>query len=169
MPPRTAKQAIRRWFKEHPKTFCPVVGQAVCKHGGCDNAQLRADARCNIGLKTAMYERAHALPEDGRPWLADVRLSADRRRYVLNFPFDRMFLQDFKSVIPPSDRSYDAATREWSVDRRHWAMLNTLFTNFADWDAELSRLRRAQASERPLTQPETGRKVLPAAPTTASR
>ena len=57
---RTAKSAIRKWFNEHPKTFCPVVGQCVCKHGGCDRADLRADARCNIALKTLMYERAVA-------------------------------------------------------------------------------------------------------------
>ena len=144
---KTAKQAIRRWFKEHPKTFCPVVGQGVCRHGGCDNAELRADARCNIDLKTRMYEHAHALPDDGRPWLADVRMTADRRRYVLNFPFDRLFLQDFKSVIPVTDRMYEAATREWSVDRRHWGILNSLFSNFADWDAELSRQRRLDRSK----------------------
>ena len=143
--PQTAKQAIRKWFKEHPKTFCPVVGQGVCRHNGCENAQLRADARCNIALKTRMAEHAHNLPDDGRPWLADVRMTADRRRYVLNFPFDRMFLQDFKSVIPPTDRTYDGATREWTVDRRHYGMLNTLFSNFADWDLELRRLDRAKA------------------------
>ena len=140
---RTAKSAIRKWFKEHPKTFCPVVGQAVCKHGGCDRADLRADARCNIALKTLMYERA-AASDDARPWLADLRETADRRRYVLHFPFDRLTLQDFKSVIPDSDRSYDASTREWTVDKRHYGMLNALFSNFAEWDLELGRQRRAR-------------------------
>ena len=142
---RTAKSAIRKWFKEHPKTFCPVVGQGVCKHGGCDRADLRADARCNIALKTLMYERA-AAANDERPWLADVRESADRRRYVLNFPFDRLTLQDFKSVIPAPDRTWDAANREWSVDKRHYGILNALFANFAEWDLELGRQRRARSS-----------------------
>jgi hypothetical protein len=140
----TAKQAIRKWFKEHPKTFCPVVGQGVCKHNGCDRADLRADARCNIALKMTMAERAAKLVDD-RPWLADMRESVDRRRYVLNFPFDRLLLQDFKSVIPATDRTYDAATREWSVDKRHYGMLNALFSNFADWDLELGKQRRARS------------------------
>lgn len=144
MAPRTARQAIKKWFKDHPKTFCPVVGQTVCKHGGCDNATLRADARCNIDLKMRMLERAQRL-DDSRPWLADVRRSPDGRRYVLNFPFDRLTLQDFKSIIPPSDRSYDAGTREWTVDRRHWGVLNAIFSNFADWDLELGRQRRSQS------------------------
>ena len=142
---RTAKQAIRKWFKEHPKTYCPVLGQGVCKHGGCDRADLRADPRCNIALKTTMYERAVKLDDD-RPWLADVRESADRRRYVLNFPFDRLTLQDLKSVIPETDRSYDGATREWSVDKRHYGILNAMFSNFADWDLELGRQRRARSA-----------------------
>jgi len=135
---RTAKSAIRKWFKEHPKTFCPVVGQAVCKHGGWDRADLRADQRCNIELKTRMAERAR-LAADPRPWLADLRLSPDRRRYVLNFPFDRPTLADFRSVIPDADRSYDATNREWSVERRHWGALNALFSNFAEWDLEIGR------------------------------
>lgn len=142
---RTAKSAIRKWFKEHPRTFCPVVGQGVCRHNGCDRADLKADARCNLPLKVVMAERAAALVDD-RPWLADVRESADRLRYVLNFPFDRLFLSDFKSVIPDADRSYDAATREWSVDKRHYAMLTTLFSNFGDWDLELGRQRRARSA-----------------------
>jgi hypothetical protein len=145
----TAKQAIRRWFKSHPKTFCPVVGQAVCRHGGCDNAQLRADARCNIDVKSRMFEQAQVLPDDDRPWLADVRLTADSRRYVLNFPFDRLALQDFRSIIPETDRSYDAANREWTVDRRHWGLLNAIFANFADWDLELGKIRRAAAIPSP--------------------
>jgi hypothetical protein len=145
---RTAKQAIRAWYKQHPKTYCPVVGQSVCRHLGCDNAQLRADPRCNIELKTAMAERAGAA-NDPRPWLADLRLSPDHRRYVLNFPYDRLTLQDFKSVIPEADRAYDATTREWSVDRRHWGALNALFSNFADWDLELGRRRRADARRDP--------------------
>jgi hypothetical protein len=142
---RTARSAIRNWFKEHPKTFCPVVGQAVCKHGGCDRADLRADARCNIALKTRMYERA-AAAGDERPWLADLRESPDRRRYLLNFPFDPLTLQDFKSVIPAADRTYDAATREWAVDKRHYGILNAIFANFAEWDLELGRQRRARSA-----------------------
>lgn len=142
---RTARAAIRSWFKEHPKTFCPVVGQGVCRHGGCDNAALRGDARCNIALKSGMAERA-AAQNDARPWLADVRQSADGRRFILNFPFDRLTLQDFKAIIPASDRDYNAETREWAVDRRHWGLLNALFSNFADWDAELSRQRRARSA-----------------------
>ena len=102
----TAKQAIQAWYKQHPKTHCPVVGESICRHGGCDNARLRADHRCNIELKTGMAERARAAA-DPRPWLADLRLSADNRRYVLNFPFDRLTIADFKSVIPDADRAYD--------------------------------------------------------------
>jgi hypothetical protein len=141
---RTAKQAIRAWYKQHPKTHCPVVGQPVCRSGGCDNAQLRADPRCNIELKSRMAERARAAAAaDPRPWLADLRLSADGRRYRLNFAFDRLTLQDFKGVIPEADRAYDPEGREWSVERRHWAALNALFSNFAEWDLELGRRRRA--------------------------
>ena len=75
---------------------------------------------------------------------ADLRLSADRRRYVLNFPFDRLTLADFKSVIPEADRAYDATNREWSVERRHWGALNALFANFAAWDLEIGRRRAAE-------------------------
>ena len=78
-----------------------------------------------------MYELA-AASADERPWLADMRESADRRRYVLNFAFDRLTLQDFKSVIPASDRTYDATNREWSVDKRHYNLLNAIFSNFAN-------------------------------------
>jgi hypothetical protein len=142
---RTAKGAIRAWYKQHPKTYCPVVGQGICRHGGCDNPQLRADHRCNIALKSEMAERARAASAaDPRPWLADLRLSADRRRYVLNFPFDRLTLADFKSVIPEADRAYDATNREWSVERRHWGALNALFANFAAWDLEIGRRRAAE-------------------------
>lgn len=136
----TAKQAIQAWYKQHPKTHCPVVGESICRHGGCDNARLRADHRCNIDLKTGMAERARAAA-DPRPWLADLRLSADNRRYVLNFPFDRLTIADLKSVIPDADRAYDAASREWSVERRHWGALNALFSNFAEWDLEIGRRR----------------------------
>ena len=132
---RTAKAAIKAWYKTHPKTFCPVVGEAICRAGGCDNAKLRADAQCNIERKTRWFARGQAT-NDGRPWLADLRLSADKRRYVINFPFDRLTLQDFKSVIPESDRRYDEATREWSVERRHWSALNAMFSNFAEWDLD---------------------------------
>ena len=137
---RTAKTAIRKWFKEHPKTFCPVVGQAVCRHNGCDNPKLRADERCNIDLKMRMAERAREANDD-RPWLADVRTTPDRRRYILNFPYDKLTLQDFRSVIPEADRSYDAATREWSVERRHWGILNAFFSNFADWELDRRNVR----------------------------
>jgi hypothetical protein len=137
---RTAKQAINAWYKQHPKTYCPVVGESICRHGGCDNARLRADHACNIELKTSMAERASAAA-DPRPWLADLRLSPDNRRYVLNFPFDRLTLQDFKSVIPDADRAYDPTNREWSVERRHWGALNALFSNFAAWDLEVGRRR----------------------------
>ena len=47
--------------------------------------------------------------------------------HVLNFAFDRLTLADFKSVIPEPDRAYDARNREWSVERRHWGVLNALF------------------------------------------
>ena len=101
---------------------------------------MRADARCNIALKTRMWEKAQAA-RDPRPWLADLRLSADRRRYILNFPFDRMLLQDFRSVIPTSDRSYDEERRELSVERRQWSALNALFSNFAEWDLAIGQVR----------------------------
>lgn len=138
----TARQAIKKWFREHPKTFCPVLGQPICRYNGCGNATLRSDPRCNITLKSAMAERARAA-NDARPWLADVRISADGRRYILNFSFDRLTLQDFRNVIPASDRAYDEENYEWNVERRHWGALNSIFANFSEWDLELGRLRRA--------------------------
>ncbi|MBM4418595.1 MAG: hypothetical protein FJ033_09835 [Chloroflexi bacterium] len=137
---RTARQAIKRWFRDHPKTLCPVVEQPVCRHNGCDNQTLRSDVRCNIALKMRMAEAARATDDD-RPWIADLRITPDGRRFLLNFAFDRAFLQDFRSVIPASDRAYDAARREWSVERRHFGALDALFSNFAAWDCAYGRTR----------------------------
>ena len=89
-----------------------------------------------------MAGRAHELKDD-RPWIADMRQSADGRSYFLNFSFDRLLLQDLKSVVPATDRTYDSGTREWRIDRRHWGILNSIFCNFADWDLELGKRRRA--------------------------
>lgn len=146
----SARTAILRWFATNPKTFCPVVGQSVCKRDGCENPQLRADARCNIALKQAMQARAAEL-QDFRPVLFDLRASADGQRFILNFGFDKETIGDLKSAVPPADRGYDASTREWWVHRRHYGLLSAMFVNFSEFHSALAKQRRSPANAKGTT------------------
>ena len=142
---RTERNAIRKWFAQHPKTFCPVVGQMVCKARGCDRPDLRADPRCNIELKDAQLKQRDgalgASRNDGRGWLFDLRESPDGRYYILNFGYDRNLLEDLKAVVPASARRFDPETREWWVLKAHGAVLVSLFANFGAFLAALAQKR----------------------------
>ena len=142
MAPPSARNAILKWFRNHPKTYCPVVGQAVCTHRGCDNARLRADARCNFDLKKTMADRA-AAGADFRPVLFDLRESDDRRRFILNFGFDKATIADLKAMIPSPERGFLPASREWWVDKKHYGLLATMFANFGEFHSVLLARQRA--------------------------
>jgi hypothetical protein len=136
-----ARGAILRWFSSHPKTFCPVVGQAICPHNGCENPRLRSDARCNIGFKQAMHARAKEA-RDFRPIIFDLRETPDRQRFIINFGYDKSTILDLKSAIPAGERGYLPASREWWVLRRHYGLLSAMFANFAEFHQEYTRQRR---------------------------
>ena len=131
--PRSARQAIRAWYATHPKTFCPVVGQAICPGRGCANPAIRNDARCNIDLKQAQAAERPTEPDELdelRGWIYDLRESSDGRQWILNFGYNRALLDDFRQLIPTSARRFDPETREWSVAKEHAMVLRTLFVNF---------------------------------------
>jgi hypothetical protein len=128
--PRTARQAIRAWYATHPKTFCPVIGQAICPAKGCDNPAIRADPRCNIDLKQAQAEKRPAEMDELRGWIYDLRESSDGRHWIVNFGYNRALLDDFRQLIPASGRRFDPETREWWVAKVHAPVLRTLFSNF---------------------------------------
>ena len=136
---RGERDAIRKWYAQHPKTYCPVIGQMVCKQGGCERADLRADPRCNVELKDAQAKQRASAPDDGRGWLFDLRESPDRRYYILNFGYNRGLLDDFKAIVPASGRRFDPETREWWVLKAHGASLVSLFANFGAFLAALAR------------------------------
>lgn len=131
--PRNARQAIKAWYATHPKTFCPVVGQCLCPLKGCENPAIREDPRCNLDLK---QEQAAARPAETaeldtlRGWIYDLRESKDGRRWILNFGYNRALLDDFRQLIPPSARRFDAETREWWVAKEYDAALRALFANY---------------------------------------
>ena len=135
----TERNAIRKWFAQHPKTYCPVIGQAVCKSAGCERADLRADPRCNIELKQAQAQQRATMPDDGRGWLFDLRMSPDGRYYILNFGYNRTLLDDLKAIIPANARRFDEETREWWVLKSHGAALVGLFANFGAFLAAITR------------------------------
>ena len=128
--PRTARQAIRSWYATHPKTFCPVVGQCICPARGCENPAIRNDPRCNIELKMAQAAERPAENDDLRGWIYDLRESSDRRRWILNFGYDRALLDDYRQMVPASARQFDPETREWAVAKEYASVLRTLFRNF---------------------------------------
>lgn len=128
--PRSARQAIRSWYATHPKTYCPVIGQGICPHRGCDNPALRSDPRCNIDLKLAQAAERPAEPDELQGWIYDLRETPDGRRWILNFGYHRALLDDFRQMIPASARRFDPETREWSVAKEYSAVLRSLFLNF---------------------------------------
>lgn len=127
---RTARQAIREWYATHPKTFCPVVEQAICPARGCENPRLRADARCNLDLKQAQAALKPPADDGLHGWLYDLRESSDGRQWIINFGYNRALLDDFRQLIPARARRFDPETREWVVAKEQAAALRTLFANF---------------------------------------
>src|SRR6266702_4635982 len=128
--PRTARQAIKAWYATHPKTFCPVVGQCICPAKGCENPAIRNDPRCNIELKQAQAAERPAEMDELRGWIYDLRESPDHRRWIVNFGYNRVLLDDFRQMIPASARRFDPETREWWVAKEYEGALRTLFVNF---------------------------------------
>lgn len=128
--PFTARQHIRAWYSTHPKTFCPVVGQAICPFRGCDNPAIRSDERCNIELKTAQANERPAEMDELRGWIYDLRDSPDGRRWIVNFGYNRALLDDLRQMIPASARRFDPETREWWIAKEYASVLRTLFANF---------------------------------------
>jgi len=150
--PRTARQAIKAWYATHPKTFCPVVEQAICPLKGCENPTMRNDPRCNIDLK---QEQAAARPAETaeldtlRGWIYDLRSSTDGRRWIINFGYNRALLDDFRDLIPASARRFDPETREWSVAKEYDAVLRTLFVNYDRFVSARYRWLKAKRESTP--------------------
>jgi hypothetical protein len=128
--PRTARQNIRAWYATHPKTYCPVVGQAICPFRGCENPAIRDDPRCNIELKMAQAGERPAKMDELQGWIYDLRDSPDGRCWILNFGYNRALLDDFRQMIPASARRFDPETREWWVAKEYASVLRILFANF---------------------------------------
>jgi hypothetical protein len=128
--PRTARQAIRAWYATHPKTFCPVIGQAICPAQGCENPAIRQDPRCDLALKQAQAAERPAEIDEVRGWIYNLRESPDGRHWLLTFGYHKALLDDFRQLIPARGRRWDPERREWAVAREYHQVLRTLFVNF---------------------------------------
>ena len=143
--PRTARQAIRDWYTNHPKTFCPVVGQCICPATGCDNPAIRQDPGCNLELKQAQAALRPTESDELRGWLYDLRESGDRRRWLLNFGYNRVLLDELRQLVPASARRFDPETHEWAVAKEYAAVLRSLFANFDQFASARYRWLKARA------------------------
>lgn len=150
--PRTARQAIKAWYSTHPKTMCPVVGQAICPLRGCENPAIRNDPRCNIDLKQAQAETRPAETgglDELRGWIYDLRDSPDSRRWIVNFGYNRALLDDFRQMIPASGRRFDPETREWWVAKEYDPVLRTLFVNYDRFMSARYQWMKAKRAAKP--------------------